>query len=215
MLPEGVVNQIEDAVDRSTLAPVLKGEVLHARELASKEAGRGMAAIIPKGMRAYTIQASRVAANVAGFVMPGNRVDVLLNVRGGQDDETGGGSTTTLLQSVEILAVDQRLDSPTENHMNLKELASVTLLVTPDQAAKLDLGQSGTTDPHAQERGRPQGGDHPAGDLERHPLPSGEARGQGQPAGRGIAAAAQGARWHGNPYPPRQPSGADVDLGES
>jgi Flp pilus assembly protein CpaB len=64
----------------------------------------------------------------------------LLTLRGGPDDETGGGSATTLLQAVEILAVDQRLDAPSENRV--EKLRSVTLLVTPDQASLLDLGQN-------------------------------------------------------------------------
>jgi pilus assembly protein CpaB len=139
---EGVLTRIEDALDRSTTIPLLKGEPVLVRKLATKDAGRGLAALIPKGMRAYTIQATRVASNVAGFILPGNRVDVLLNVKGSQTDETGGGSTTTLLQSVEILAVDQRLDAPADNKVNPKDLGSITLLVTPEQAALLDLGQS-------------------------------------------------------------------------
>ena len=55
---------------------------------------------------------------------------------------TGGGSTTTLLQNVEILAVDQKVDGPADNKVDSTNLRSVTLLVTPDQAAKLSLGQS-------------------------------------------------------------------------
>jgi Flp pilus assembly protein CpaB len=47
-----------------------------------------------------------------------------------------------LLQSIEVLAVDQRLDAPADNKNNVKDLGSVTLLVTPDQAALLDLGQN-------------------------------------------------------------------------
>src|SRR5262249_16169427 len=122
----------------------VKGEHVLDAKLAGKGAGRGLAALIPKGMRAFTIQTTSVVAGVAGFVLPGSRVDVLLTVssQGGNNDQTGGGTTTTLLQGVEILAVDQRLQAPAENKNNLKELQSVTLLVTPDQAAKLDLGQN-------------------------------------------------------------------------
>ena len=55
---------------------------------------------------------------------------------------TGGGSTTTLLQNVEILAVDQKMDAPSDNKVDTKDLRSVTLLVTPQQANRLDLGQN-------------------------------------------------------------------------
>ena len=142
-IPEGTLTKAEDAVDRAVVIQILAGEFVLDAKLAGKDAGRGLAALVPKGMRAFTIQASRAATSVAGFILPGNKVDVLLNLRAqGAQDETGGGSTTTLLQSIEILAVEQRLDAPTENKTNYKEINSVTLLVTPEQAALLDLGQN-------------------------------------------------------------------------
>ncbi|NLE36995.1 MAG: Flp pilus assembly protein CpaB, partial [Pirellulaceae bacterium] len=142
MLPEGTLANLKNATSRSAMYPLVAGEPILERKLASAESGRGLASLVPAGMRAYTIQSSKVAATVAGFVLPGNRVDVLLNLRGQPNDETGGGSTTTLLQSVEILAVNQNLDAPAENKTNPNDLQSVTLLVTPDQAALLDLGQN-------------------------------------------------------------------------
>jgi pilus assembly protein CpaB len=140
--PEGAIATVQEAADRAAMSPMVAGEPILGAKLAAKDAGRGLAALVPKGMRAYTIQVSRGASGVAGFILPGNKVDVLLNLRGNQTDENGGGTTMTLLQSVEILAVDQQLDAPAENKINPKELSSVTLLVTPEQAAHLDLGQS-------------------------------------------------------------------------
>jgi len=141
MLPEGALTKLEDALDRAAMAPIMAGEPVLDAKLAAIDAGRGLAALIPKGMRAYTIQASQVAANVAGFILPGNRVDVLLTLKGRHNDETGGGSTTTLLQAVEILAVDQQLEAPADNKVDPAGLRSITLLVTPKQASLLDLGQ--------------------------------------------------------------------------
>ncbi|MGA9924424.1 MAG: Flp pilus assembly protein CpaB, partial [Isosphaeraceae bacterium] len=105
--------------------------------------GRGLSALIPSGMRAYSVKVPDVAQGVAGFILPGNRVDVLLSL--GEisgTKESGGGSTTTLLQNVEILAVDQKMDAPSNNKVDTKELRSVTLLVNPQQANLLDLGQN-------------------------------------------------------------------------
>lgn len=142
-VPQGALTKPEDSVERCALVPLAKGEVILEGKLASKGAGRGLAALVPSGMRAFTILAPHLASGVAGFVLPGNRVDVLLTINTfGDTDLNGGGITTTLLQKVEILAVDQRLDAPSENKVDPKELRSVTLLVTPDQAAKLDLGQN-------------------------------------------------------------------------
>jgi len=141
MLPEGALTNLEDALERAAMAPIMAGEPVLDGKLAAIDAGRGLAALIPRGMRAYTIQASQVAANVAGFILPGNRVDILLTLKGRTNDDTGGGSTTTLLQAVEILAVDQQLEAPADNKVDLTGLRSLTLLVTPKQASLLDLGQ--------------------------------------------------------------------------
>lgn len=142
LLPAQAASDPATVTDRTVLTPILPNEPIVLGKLADRDAGRGLAALVPEGHRAYTIQTSRVASNVAGFVMPGNRVDVLLTLRGGPDDTTGGGSSTTLLQAVEILAVDQRLAAPAENRVEPQQLRSVTLLVTPDQASLLDLGQN-------------------------------------------------------------------------
>jgi pilus assembly protein CpaB len=143
MVPEGAIVSIEEILERTVAIPLLKGDVLVDGKLAAKGTGRGMAAIIPAGMRAVTIQTPNVATGVAGFVLPGNKVDILLTMTNqGSADLTGGGSTITLLQNVEILAVDQQTDVPDANKMDPKELRSVTLMVTPLEAARLDLGQN-------------------------------------------------------------------------
>lgn len=150
MAPTGALLKPDEAIDRAVLTPLVKGEPVLDGKLAQKGSGRGLAAMVPPGMRAFTIQTPNVASGVAGFILPGNKVDVLLTVTdtstvgitGGPGALTGGGSTTTLLQNVEILAVDQKVDAPAENKVDPTQLRSVTLLVTPDQASKLDLGQN-------------------------------------------------------------------------
>jgi pilus assembly protein CpaB len=144
LVPSGTLTRVEDAVERATLAHLVTDELVLESKLTAKGEGRGMAAAIPKGMRAFTINTTTLASGVAGFVLPGSKVDVLLTVTssGGVTDPTGGGQTSTLLQDVEILAVDQIIRAPKENRVDPKELRSVTLLVTPAQATKLDLGQN-------------------------------------------------------------------------
>jgi len=140
LVPVGVVTDLEDARGRVVRHPIQKDEPILDVKLAPRGAKQGLAGLIPPGMRAFTIQTPNVAANVAGFLLPGNRVDVLLTVNG--DDRSGGGLTTTLLQNVEILGVDNIVDTPNERKVDARHLQSVTLLVTPDQAAVLDLGQN-------------------------------------------------------------------------
>ena len=143
LVPEGAISDLATVLERTVAIPMVKGDLLMAGKLAQEGAGRGMAAIIPAGMRAVTIQTPNVATGVAGFILPGNKVDILLTMNNqGTEDQTGGGSTITLLQNIEILAVDQQTDVPQDNKMDSNDLRSVTLLVTPSDAAKLDLGQN-------------------------------------------------------------------------
>jgi pilus assembly protein CpaB len=142
-VPAGVLSKTEDACDRVTLNPLTKDEPIFESKLAPRGSARGMAALIRKGMRAFTIQTPTLSSGVGGFILPGNKVDVLLTVNGPSDDpQNAGPRTTTLLQNVEVLAVDQRLDAPAENKVNANEMHSVTLQVTPEQVAMLNLGQS-------------------------------------------------------------------------
>src|SRR5271165_4901964 len=143
LIPAGALSKLEDAVNRGIFVPLTKGEPVLESKLAPKGAGRGLAALIPSGMRAYSVKVPDVAQGVAGFILPGNRVDVLLSLgETSGTNETGGGSTITLLQNVEILAVDQKIDAPSDNKVDTKDLRSVTLLVSPQQANQLDLGQN-------------------------------------------------------------------------
>jgi pilus assembly protein CpaB len=138
LAPAGALSGVEDAVERTALVSLAKDEVVLDTKLAPRNAGRGLAPFVPEGKRACTIT-TNIASSVAGFILPGNHVDVLLTVAG--DDASGGGSTTTLLEDLEILAVDQKVDAPSDNRSD-PNLRSVTLLVDQTQAAKLALGQN-------------------------------------------------------------------------
>jgi pilus assembly protein CpaB len=147
MVPADALLKPDQAIDRGVLQPMVKNEVLLEAKLAPRGAGRGMAAKIPKGMRAFTIHTPNIEASVAGFVLPGNRVDVLLTLdsrlnREPERDLTGGATTATLLQNIEILAVEQRVVAPAESKVAPDQLKSVTLLVNPQQANTLYLAQS-------------------------------------------------------------------------
>ena len=142
MVPANSIANIDEAVDRVAIVKILQGDTVLDGKLARRGSAAGLATMIRPGMRAYTIQTSKIASNVAGFILPGNIVDVILTLRGTYNDGTGGGSSTTLLQAVEILAIDQSLESPAENKTDPTEQRSVTLLVEPRQAALLDLGQN-------------------------------------------------------------------------
>jgi pilus assembly protein CpaB len=147
--PADALKSPDELAGRMTLVALSPKHQITDSILTSKDGGHGLAAMIPNGMRALTIQTTHVAAGVGGFIQPGDKVDVLLTTAmAGQDDTTGGGVTTTLLQNVQVLAVAQRLDAPDDNKdgktkkVEANDVKCVTLLVSPDQAAKLDLGMN-------------------------------------------------------------------------
>lgn len=135
LIPSGALGEVNEAVGRVALSPQPAGHPLWAGELSPKNVKGGLAAIVPEGMRAYTIHTPTVASGVAGFVLPGNKVDVYLTLT------SPNPFTVMLLQNLEILAVDQQLESNSERKADAKSLKSVTLLVTPDQGARLSLAQ--------------------------------------------------------------------------
>ncbi len=143
-IPEDAIRKFSEAVERAALGQIDKGDMLRQKKLAERGAGRGMAALIKPGMRAFTIQTPTFSSSLAGFLLPGYKVDVLLtnSSNGGADDETGGAVTTTLLQNVEILAIHTVVNAPTANKINPEDARSITLMVTPEDAEKLDLGQN-------------------------------------------------------------------------
>ena len=78
--PVGALSKVEEALDRTVFIPLIKDDPILNAKLAPKGSGRGMSALVPKGMRAFTIQTPSIESGVAGFVLPGNKVDVLLTV---------------------------------------------------------------------------------------------------------------------------------------
>lgn len=135
-LPPGAPRKKADVVGRGVILPISKGEFILPNRLAGENAGNGLPALIPPGMRAVSVRVNEVVS-VAGFVMPGTRVDVLLT-----GAPTGGGEqqTTTVLQNVEVLASGHTLERTSTGEA--QNAAVITLLVTPDDAQRLTLASS-------------------------------------------------------------------------
>ena len=75
--PKGAFSKVEDVLDRPVISNVLLDEPILEGRLAAKGSGLGLAPTIPVGMRAVTVRVNDVAG-VAGFVLPGMKVDVLV-----------------------------------------------------------------------------------------------------------------------------------------
>jgi len=131
-VPNSVLRQREQAVGRVPRERILKDEFIREERLAESEAGLGLNAIIPRGMRALSINISDGSA-VSGFLNPGNYVDILVTLAG--DDDQSEDETVTLLQAVPVLAVNARVGERSSGADTDKP--SITVAVTPEQAERL------------------------------------------------------------------------------
>jgi pilus assembly protein CpaB len=133
-IPPGSFRDTKRVVGRGVVIPIVRGEFLLPGKLAAENAGSGLPALIPPGMRAVSVRVNDTSS-VAGFVVPGTRVDVLMT---GNPIGSNEPQTVTVLRNVAVLASGQRLDrsilaGETQN------APVITLLVSPDDAARLAL----------------------------------------------------------------------------
>lgn len=132
-VPNAVLREAAQAIGRVPRERILVDEFIREERLADPEAGVGLNAIIPRGMRAVSVNITGGAA-VSGFLNPGNYVDVLVTVMGGDGRST---ETNTLLQAITVLAVNARMGvGGGAGNPNAQGggSPSVTLAVTPEQA---------------------------------------------------------------------------------
>lgn len=135
-VPQGSFMTITDAAgdgDRVALRSIEIGEPVLASKISGKGGRATLSALIDKDMRAVTIRVTDATA-VAGFVLPNDRVDVLLTRSAANRDVP---QSETLLQNVRVLAVDQDANEQKDKPVVVK---AVTLEVSPDDAQKLTLG---------------------------------------------------------------------------
>jgi len=133
--PMGSFMRIGDCLDRALITPVAENEIILEEKLAPKEAGGGLSVAIPEGTRAISVRVDDVVA-VAGFVVPGTMVDVLVT----GNTQGGDSITRTILQDLRVLAVGQKTDTDREGKPQTYTV--VTLLVTPEDAEKVTMAST-------------------------------------------------------------------------
>jgi pilus assembly protein CpaB len=140
-VPAGATARVPELVGRGVTTAIYAKEPIIESRLAPKGAGGGLAAMIPPGMRAVAVRVNEVVG-VAGFVVPGMRVDVLIS--GNTPGATGnlGMLTRTLLQNLEVLSAGQDIKKDAEGKPMPVQV--INLLVTPEQAEQLSLASSQT-----------------------------------------------------------------------
>jgi len=137
-LPEGSFEDPAAIVDRGLIVSVVKNEPILPAKLASKEAGSGLPPIIQKGKRALSVRVNEVIG-VAGYVLPGTRVDVIATAN--PSSRTEDITTKVVLSNVEVLAAGTRLEQDTPDGKPM-QVTVVMLLVTPDESERLTLAST-------------------------------------------------------------------------
>ena len=141
-VPEHSLRTRQEALGRGVVAPIYSGEPILEKRLAPKGAGAGLAATIPVGMRAVALRVNEVVG-LAGFVLPGMRVDVLIS---GTPPSPSAAMTgmlcKTVLQDIEVLSAGQKIEKNVEGKPESAQV--VNLLVSPDQAEVLSLASDQT-----------------------------------------------------------------------
>ena len=123
--------------------PITAGQPITRGALVGPQDRGFLAAALGPGMRAITVPVN-TSSGVAGFVFPGDRVDMVLT-----QDVKGGGDgaplkvSETIIRNIRVLATDQRIDSKdADGKTVVKTFSNVTLEVTPRIAEKVAVAQS-------------------------------------------------------------------------
>ena len=134
-MPVGFISSSEAAVGRGVITPLRMNEPLLETKLATKDAGGGLPLAVNEGLRAISVRVDEVIS-VAGFVVPGTRVDVLLTMAGSGGEQT----TKVIMQNVQALAAGQSVEKDKDGKPLI--VGVITVLVTPEQAETLALASS-------------------------------------------------------------------------
>lgn len=127
--PSDAFSSMEDVEGMVSTAAIGRGEILISGRFAAHESGSTLAALVSSNMRAVTVRVNDVIG-VAGFLLPGNRVDVLSS----RKDSNRRAVTETILQNLKVLAVDQTATTEQNEPVIVR---AVTLEMTPQQAETL------------------------------------------------------------------------------
>lgn len=133
-LPPGAFSDVSKVIGRIASVSYVGGQPIMASGLAPSNAEAGLTALIEPGRRAIAIQADEISG-VAGFVLPGSYVDVLVGGR----DVNGTAFSRIVLERVRVLAVQQATKAdPSEP----KVVSALTLELSPAESELLDLARS-------------------------------------------------------------------------
>jgi pilus assembly protein CpaB len=136
--PRDAFTTMDEVVGRGLVMPVIENEPVMPMKLAPKEAGAGLPPVIPAGLRAISVRVNEVIG-VAGYVLPGTRVDVLATLTPTRDqiDVT----SKVVLTDVQVLAAGTKMEQGVDGGKPMP-VSVVTLLVNPTEAERLTLAST-------------------------------------------------------------------------
>jgi pilus assembly protein CpaB len=134
-LPAGYFSGPNEINDRIVVAPLKANDPVTEHKLApvSMKTG-GVSAVLEKGKRAIAVKGDKVIG-IAGFINPGNKVDVLVTVKDPQKNEE---KTKTILENIMVLATGTQIQKNEKGEPSPVDV--YTLAVTPEEAETLSLG---------------------------------------------------------------------------
>jgi pilus assembly protein CpaB len=138
-VPDGAFTDVKALQERVVKMSIQRGDAVLERKLSPPGAKGGLSAVIADGKRAMTVRVNDVVG-VAGFALPGNYVDVMVNTQQEQrGDRVSNPISMTVLEHVLVLAVAQEAG---RDDTKPKVVSAVTLELSPADAEKLDLARS-------------------------------------------------------------------------
>jgi pilus assembly protein CpaB len=139
-VPAGTFEDALKLKDRVVTTRTMKGEPVLESRLANSEAGNGLAAVLTPGTLAVAVRVNDVVG-VAGFVHPGDSVDVIVTMRPKENSDAPHMSKI-ILQNIKVLAVGKQLDRNDKTARTPLPATVATLMVTPEEAERLALASS-------------------------------------------------------------------------
>lgn len=132
----GAIENISGQIAR---VPFVAGEPIREAKLVNAKGSGFMAAILPPGMRAVSTLI-RPETGAAGFILPNDRVDVILTRRDGDNRSGASPPSETILTNIRVLAIDQNIEE--KNNQKVMTGTTATLELTQPQAELLAQGQA-------------------------------------------------------------------------
>jgi pilus assembly protein CpaB len=130
---------VSEVLNRGLLSAVVENEPVTESKLAPLEAGAGLPPSIPPGMRAMSVKVNEVVG-VAGFVIPGTRVDVLVTLK--QRSNESEPISRAVVSNVQVLTAGTRYDQEKAKDGEPIPSTVVTLMVSPADAERITLAQA-------------------------------------------------------------------------